>query len=57
MNCPACKSTSEMAYSVLSHSFICSDTACARELVIDPADAEALLDATADNPAPEPVFA
>jgi hypothetical protein len=35
MICPMCRRDNEMAYSVLSHGFVCLDTDCGFELEID----------------------
>ena len=57
MICPACKREIEMAYSVLSHSFICSESDCGLEMEMDPADIETLIGVPADDPVPEQVYA
>lgn len=45
MICPACaNSENEMAYSVLSHSLICLDPACAFEIEMEPAQAQLVLE-------------
>jgi hypothetical protein len=38
MDCPTC--SSEMAYSVLSHGFVCMESDCGFELEMDPAEAQ-----------------
>jgi len=40
MICPACRNNQEMAYSVLSHSFICLDPTCSYEIEMDASEAE-----------------
>ena len=52
MFCPKCKCDSEMAYSVLSHGFVCLQEECGFELEVDPGMAVAIL-----APAPELVCA
>ncbi|HEX5000261.1 MAG TPA: hypothetical protein VFY29_18715 [Terriglobia bacterium] len=44
MICPLCASHEEMAYSALSHAFICVDTDCEFELEMDPLEAQELLE-------------
>ena len=48
MNCPTCSTEIEMAYSNLSHSFICMDADCGFELEIEPQEALALLEIEAE---------
>ena len=43
MTCPACKSENEMAFSPLSHGFVCQEPVCGLELELDMHDAEVLL--------------
>ena len=35
MICPVCKSENEMAYSVLSHGFVCLESACGFEVEVE----------------------
>ena len=42
MICPLC-ARDEMAYSALSHTFICIDSDCEFELEVDPAEAQEIL--------------
>jgi hypothetical protein len=49
MICPVCASHDEMAYSALSHSFICIDADCEFELEVDPAEAQEFLDPVAEE--------
>ena len=44
MTCPACRSGNEMAYSTLSHSFICLEHACGFELEMEPLEAQQVLE-------------
>jgi hypothetical protein len=44
MICPACHTENEMAYSVLSHSFICLESACNFELEMEPVQAQLVLE-------------
>jgi hypothetical protein len=44
MTCPSCSSGNEMAYSVLSHGFICLDSACGFELEMEPVQAQQVLE-------------
>ena len=44
MLCPACRS--EMAYSILTHEFVCLVPQCGIELEMDPHDVELLLEPT-----------
>ena len=43
MICPSCKGENEMAYSVLSHGFICLEQECGFEVEMEPALAETVL--------------
>lgn len=43
MICPACKSDNEMAYSTLTHGFICLEPACGLELDMERVDVESIL--------------
>ena len=52
MFCPICKCDSEMAYSVLSHGFVCLEEECGFELEVDLTMAGAIL-----APVPELVCA
>jgi hypothetical protein len=44
MTCPSCRSDNEMAYSALSHGFICLDSACGFELEMEPVQAQQVLE-------------
>ena len=44
MICPGCKCENEMAYSALSHGFVCLEADCGLELEMDPADAMQVLE-------------
>jgi len=44
MTCPACTRESEMAYSSLSHSFVCLESLCGFEVEMDPVEAEQVLE-------------
>jgi hypothetical protein len=44
MVCPACTSDHEMAYSVLSHGFICLEAACGFEVEMDGVQAQQVLE-------------
>jgi hypothetical protein len=44
MICPACTSETEMAYSSLSHSFVCLETVCGFELEMEPIEAQLVLE-------------
>ena len=39
MICPGCNSENEMAYSALSHAFVCLEPNCGFELEMEPAEA------------------
>ena len=43
MICPNCRSNDEMAYSVLSHGFVCLEKDCGFELEMDAEEADAIL--------------
>ena len=43
MICPACRSENEMAYSVLSFGFICTEPECSFEVEVDPVEAQEIL--------------
>ena len=42
MICPRCRNSDEMAYSVLSHGFVCLEKDCGFELEVDAEEAEAI---------------
>ena len=42
MICPACRSNHEMAYSILSHGFVCLEKDCGFELEMDGEEAAAI---------------
>jgi hypothetical protein len=44
MTCPACRGENEMAYSVLSHGFVCLEQECGFELEMDPSEAQLVLE-------------
>jgi hypothetical protein len=44
MICPACANDNEMAYSVLSHSFICLEPSCGFEVEMEPTQAQEALE-------------
>ena len=44
MICPGCQNDDEMAYSVLSNSFVCLDRECGFELEMDPWEAQQILE-------------
>ena len=44
MTCPSCSSENEMAYSALSHGFICLEPACGMELEMEPIQAQEVLE-------------
>jgi hypothetical protein len=44
MTCPSCRSENEMAYSALSHGFICLDSTCGFELEMEPVQAQLVLE-------------
>lgn len=44
MICPACSNESEMAYSALSHGFVCLDLTCGFELEMEPVQAHQVLE-------------
>lgn len=44
MTCPACASKYEMAYSTLSHSFVCLEPACGFEFEVEPEIAQQVLE-------------
>jgi len=44
MTCPACRSRNEMAYSILSHSFMCLESDCGFELEMEPLEAQQVLE-------------
>jgi hypothetical protein len=48
MICPSCRSNNEMAYSVLSHGFVCLEKECGFELEIDPEEADVILASAPD---------
>ena len=52
MICPSCRSDNEMAYSVLSHGFVCLEKDCGFELEVDMGEADAIF-----APVPELVCA
>ncbi len=43
MNCPHCKSTTEMVFSVLCHGFLCQEADCGFEMTMDAMDTEDLV--------------
>jgi hypothetical protein len=43
MICPACCSKNEMAYSVLSHGFVCLEKECGFELELEIVEVDAIL--------------
>ena len=44
MICPLCRSENEMAFSVLSHGFVCLEPACGFELEMEPVQAQHVLE-------------
>ena len=44
MICPGCTSENEMAYSVLSHSFVCLEPSCGFEVEMDMVQAHQVLE-------------
>jgi len=48
MTCPACGTYDEMAYSVLSHGFVCTDSNCGFELEMEPVQALQVLEPEAE---------
>ena len=44
MSCPGCSSENEMAYSALSHGFVCLEPNCGFELEMEPAQALQVLE-------------
>jgi hypothetical protein len=48
MICPGCKSENEMAYSALSHGFVCLESDCGLELEMEPAEAMQVLEFEAE---------
>src|SRR5262245_18242221 len=48
MICPACHSGNEMAYSVLSHGFVCLESECGFELEMEEVQAREVLEPTED---------
>jgi hypothetical protein len=43
MMCPSCRSENEMAYSALSHGFVCLESECGFEVEMDPDSAQQVL--------------
>jgi hypothetical protein len=43
MNCPACNNENEMAYSVLSHGFVCLEPTCGFEVEMELGEAQHVL--------------
>jgi hypothetical protein len=48
MICPVCRSENEMAYSVISHGFVCLENECGFELELDAAEADAIFASVAE---------
>jgi hypothetical protein len=46
MDCPKCRS--EMAYSALSHGFLCLESDCSFELEMDPREAQLAMEPVGD---------
>jgi len=44
MTCPGCNSENEMAYSALSHAFVCLEPSCGFELEMEPVEAMQVLE-------------
>jgi len=44
MNCPSCHCENEMAYSALSHGFVCLEEDCGFELEMEPVQAQLVLE-------------
>jgi hypothetical protein len=44
MTCPSCGSGNQMAYSALSHAFVCLEAACGFELEMEPVQAQQVLE-------------
>jgi hypothetical protein len=44
MICPCCTSEKEMAYSALSHAFVCLEPSCGFELEMEPVQAQQVLE-------------
>ena len=44
MICPACRNENEMAYSILSHAFVCLQSGCGFEVEVDQPQALQILE-------------
>jgi hypothetical protein len=44
MTCPGCRNENEMAYSILSNSFVCLESECGFELEMEPVEAQLVLE-------------
>jgi hypothetical protein len=44
MICPRCTNENEMAYSALSHSFVCLESVCGFEVEMEPVQAQQVLE-------------
>jgi hypothetical protein len=57
MNCPHCKSATEMVFSVLCHGFICQEADCGFEMAMDSEDLVKVLDIQPVEAEPELIYA